>query len=609
MEYDQASRLLSITTSLGPNAVLLTELEGVDALSKPFEFRIKFVTAEPAAKVRQLLLSPVTIEFGPLAEARRHFRGYVRRVTRTAEKEASDNQTEWEAEVVPRFWFLSHRSNLRPYKDKSLVDIIMEVFGQHGIPTPTIRATRFADLKLDYCVQYRESDFAFLSRMMEKFGWFYCHRHDPTATAMVIGDANLHGLDPLAATLGAAFAIEEDFYARPGQWVTADFNAQNYQTVLHERPGKLGAAAMPPAHERFDYPGGYFVRSAMPGDTALEPVGRAFTDLAMEREEARHHLTRGRSLLAEIDAGCRLSITDAGGSTTEMLVTAVTHRARDYSHWTDADWGERERFEPHYENSFACIPQAVPFRPELATPRPVVQGPQTAKVTTGGDAETDALGRVKLLFHWDRGASGTTWVRVSQGWAGNGFGQMHIPRTGDEVIVDFLEGDPDRPIVTGRVYNGRNKVPFTLPDKRMQSGIKTSRDHQLRFDDTEGEEEVYLRSARHLLTEVMDSETRKIGQGNGPGTRTTEVKGDDQLTVTQGNLKIKAQAGSVEIEAMNEIVLKVGSSKVTITQMAVTIEGINVEVKGTASAKVDSPMTTAGGSGQTMVTGSMIMIG
>ncbi|BDG74216.1 type VI secretion system Vgr family protein [Roseomonas fluvialis] len=589
--YVQSNRLLKITTDLGVDMVMLTELDGVDELSRPFLFKIRMVTDRPMEDVKALLSTAVTLEFGAAGteDGRRPFRGYLRRLVRTELTNATRDEWQWEAEVVPRLWFLSLRTNMRIHKDITFQQIVMKMAGEYGIPTPVMRATSFGSTKLDFCVQYRESDLAFLSRIMERYGWFYFHQHDKHQTNLIVADANLHADQRTVLDDSNLISVEEDFSVQSGQWSLREFDPFSFVASAERRPTKISGKALNTAHERYDYVGAFIEKSGQSGVMGLVPVGRDLTDVAMEREEARHHLCRGASINAHLDAGRRATV---AGS--DVLVTAVTHRARDYSHWTDADWGAQERTAPFYENAFTCIPFAVPFRPEAITPRPVVDGPQTAKVTFGGDnPQIDKFGRVKLDFHWDREHSGSAWVRVSQGWAGKGHGQMHIPQTGDEVIVEFLEGDPDRPIVTGRVYNGKNTVPFPLPGEHTRSGIKTVRDNQLRFDDANGKEEVYIRAAKTLLTEVVDTETHKVGLG-GTGDRITEIANSDTLTLKQGNLKIKATMGGVEIEAAQQIVLKVGASKLTVNQGGVTIEGTMIELKAVALVKINGATITIG---------------
>lgn len=626
MAHDQSKRLLKITTQLGADLVMLTELDGVDELSKPFLFKIKMVTDKPIADVKALLGTAVTLEFGNhgMPEALRPFGGHFRRLVRTAKVNAAGTEWVWEAEIVPQLWFMSLRTNMRVFQEQTFPNIVSTITGEHGMTSPTLRATGFAGTQLDFCVQYRESDLDFLSRWMERFGWFYFHSHDTSQSKLVIGDANQHGEAVIDIDAYGLVSLTEDFSVRSGQWAHTEFDPMAYSTTTQTRPRKVGGDALKTAHERYDYPGAFIEKSAQPGAMGLETVGRDLTDVAVEREEARHHLRRGTGFNPKVDAGRRVTLND-GETTVEALVTAVTHRARDYSHWTAADWGDKEPTSPFYENDFTCIPQSVPFRPEASTRRPVVDGSQAAKVTIGGDnPDVDQYGRVKVGFHWGQQME-STWVRVSQGWASRGFGQMHLPRTGDEVIVQFLEGDPDRPIVTGHVYNGKHNVPFGVQGTHMQTGIRTSTNNQLRFDDKDGAEEVYIRAQKALLAEVVDTATIKVGQGSGQGNRVTEIKNNDTLTLQQGNLTIKASAGSIEIEAAKQIVLKVGSSKITINQGGVTIEGTKVEMKGTGSALVDGgASTTVKGAtvdvkatgainveatGMASLKGSMVMIG
>jgi type VI secretion system secreted protein VgrG len=285
------------------------------------------------------------------------------------------------------------------------------------------------------------------------------------------------------------------------------------------------------SRERFDYPGIY--TAAGPGATVAKH--------RIENEETFHEVLRGESSIAALQGGMLLDITDATASA--LLLTEVRHHGEDYSHWTMEVWG-REARDPRYANDFTAIPKRVPYRPERITPRPFVQGPQTAIVTGPGGEEiyVDNYGRVKVQFHWDRlgekNENSSCWIRVSQGWAGQNWGMYHHPRIGQEVIVDFLEGDPDRPIVTGRVYNADNMYPYGLPGEKTKSGIKTRSSkngstenfNELRFEDLKGSEQIYMHAEKDLDTVVQNNETRKVGT-DGTGDRTTEIKNNEKLTV------------------------------------------------------------------------------
>ncbi|MBR0681729.1 type VI secretion system tip protein VgrG [Roseomonas eburnea] len=544
MNYDQTNRILAINTKLGTDKAVLTELEGDDAISKPFLFRIKFATEEPADKVKALLGTEVTLWFGrpgdteggPTGLERRPLHGHFSRLTRGFAQRG--DATEWRAEVVPALWFLSRTSDCRIFQQKSVPDIVSEVLRLHGVTNFQMKVTGQHD-PLEYCVQYRETALDFISRLMEQSGIFFWHEHQMSRHTLVMADAN-------GSTFQAPFAIDlpvtgrqdssgirrldEEFAVRSGKWTLRDFNFETPTNNLEvEEPTQINVEQMK-SRERYDYPGLY-------PDKGL---GRQAARLEIEREEAFYQQRHGESGIAGFDAGMRVKI--EGIDDPEVLITEVHHRAEDYSHWTRQAWGRREPVEPSYDNTFVCIPKRVPFRPERVTPKPFVHGPQTAIVvgTAGEEIDTDEYGRVKVQFHWDRlgqkNEKSSCWIRVSQGWAGQGWGQIHIPRIGHEVIVDFLEGDPDRPIITGRVYNADNQVPYGLPGNKTQSGIKTNSSkggggsNEYRFEDKKGSEQIYIHAEKDYDTEIENNETRKVGL-KGTGDRTTTIKNNETLTV------------------------------------------------------------------------------
>ncbi|MBR0673272.1 type VI secretion system Vgr family protein [Neoroseomonas soli] len=542
--YDQANRILAINTKLGTDKAVLTEVEGEDAISKPFLFRIRFSTEEPAEKVQKLLGTEVTLWFGRPGESdlgitgveRRPLHGHFSRLTRGFAQRG--DATEWRAEVVPALWFLSRTSDCRIFQEKSVPDIVKAVLDLHGVKNVQMKLTGSYD-PLDYCVQYRETALDFISRLMEQNGIFFWHEHEMNRHTLVIADDN-------GSTFAAPFSndlpitgredsdairrLDEDFAVRSGKWSLRDFNFETPSVDLEvNEPTQIDVEQMK-SRERYDYPGLY-------PDKGL---GKQAARLQIEREEAFHQQRRGESGVAGFNAGMRVKI--EGIEDSEVLITEVRHRAEDYSHWTTQAWGRRQPTEPHYDNEFVCIPKSVKFRPERVTPKPSVHGPQTAIVTgpSGEEIHTDKYGRVKVQFHWDRlgkkDDKSSCWIRVSQGWAGQNWGQIHIPRIGHEVIVDFLEGDPDRPIITGRVYNAESQVPYGLPANKTQSGIKTNStkggggSNEYRFEDKKGSEQIYIHAEKDYDTEVENNETRKVGL-KGTGDRTTTIKNNETLTV------------------------------------------------------------------------------
>lgn len=613
MAFDQTRRILAITTELGRDKVLLTELEGRDEISRPFLFKIRMATEEPVASVQALLGTEVTLEFGmpPDADAptvgveRRKFRGYIRRLSRGFFNVGG--MTEWQAEVVPKIWFLSRSANVKIFQSKTTIDIIQEVANQFGM-SPQVNANSRGMTNLDLCVQYRENALDFLSRLMEKEGLFYFHEHTDGATNLKVVDLNAScpawSLDPVPLhghrSRGSVWRFDEDFAVQTGQWVTRDFDYLGVASQTNTQPTKLSSAGMSTEYEVYDYPGAYGEKWKSPDDIGLLTTGSGLTTVAIEREEAKYHRRRGASDISLLDPGRRLKLSAEGLTEPEVLITSVHHRAADYSHWTDKMWGDRQPQEPYYENEFTCIPQTVQFRPEVRAPRPHVHGPQTALVVGSGDIDTDKYARVKVQFHWDRDASASVWVRVSQGWAGAGFGQIHIPRVGEEVVVDFLEGDPDRPLITGRLYNSNNMPPYTLPANKTQYGIKTnsvgaSGSNELRFEDKGGSEQIYVHAQKDLDSVVENNETRHVKVNrttNIDVNETTKIGGNKKTEVT-GSFDEKIM-GTETRQVMGAVTEKMmaGETRTIMSQMSETITGtVSQTVTGSYTQTVTGPMS------------------
>lgn len=590
MPFDQTYRMLAIETALGPDAAVLTELDGEEAVSRPFLFRIRFATEKPADEVQKLLGNQVTLWFGnPQGEGalgRRPLNGRIRRLTRGVS--ARQGAAEWQAEVVPDVWFLSRTSDCRIFQEKSIPDIITEVLQLHGVSNFSMKVTG-THTPLEYCVQYRESALDFISRLMEQAGIFYWHEHKAGVHTLVMADENGSApeaaFDPLplggSSTLASVHRLDEEYVVRSGKWAMRDFNFETPSLSLEADTPTVIDVAETKKREIYDYPGLYVDAGA----------GRDVTKLRMQHEEAMYLQRQGESGVAGLASGLRFKIEDLDEP--EVLVTEVRHRGEDYSHWSGGMWGDREPREPFYRNGFACIPRKVPYRPPLATPKPFVRGPQTAFVVgpAGEEIHTDKHGRVKVQFHWDRQGSkddnSSCWVRVSQGWAGKGWGQIHIPRIGHEVIVDFLEGDPDRPIITGRVYNAENTVPYDLPANKTQSGIKSNSSkggggsNEFRFEDKKGSEQVYFHAEKDLDSEIENNETRKVGL-KGTGNRTTNIKNDETLTVG-GNRKTDVTGNFRETIT--------GSEMRTVTK-AVTETFLNTETR-TVTGPLTETVTNA----------------
>ncbi|MES2712868.1 MAG: type VI secretion system tip protein TssI/VgrG [Pseudomonadota bacterium] len=528
--YDQSGRLLRIDSSLGPNKVLLVDMDGTEALSRPFLFNITLASDEPQDKVKKLLSEAVTLWVGAEGEPdSRPFHGMIRRISRHHSGRGDDYV--WRAEVVPALWFLSCKADCRIFQNMTVLQVLDKLFKLHGVNFTEDRTTKTYPV-MKYCVQYRETALDFASRLMEEFGITYWHEHEAKKHVLVFTDVNIKAkmLKPDTLTYGGIGAgeklhlLEQDLEFRVGAFATRDYNFKTPGALSAREPTALSIPRMSD-HEVFDYPGRHQT-SARGGELAR---------VRIEEQEAQHMIFRGAGDTRTLTAGCRVNVDDVHGAGKELvLVTSVRHFARDTSFWaTEAD-GSR------YRNEFTAIPAKVPHRPARITPRPVIQGPQTATVTgpSGSEIHTDKWGRVVVRFHWDRNPDGSKdescscWVRVSQGWAGKGWGMMHIPRVGHEVVVDFLEGDPDRPLITGRVYNNDNMPPWALPANKTQSGIKSDSSlggggwNEFRFEDKKGSEQVYFQAEKDLDSLIKNNETRKVGVD-----RTTNIGSNDKLII------------------------------------------------------------------------------
>lgn len=611
--YRQTARFLQIETPLGPDQVLLTEVDGYDAISRPFVFNVELVTQEADATIRKLLSQAVTLTLHHHREgaAPHCINGVIRRLTGC--NVDIRGLRHWRAEVVPKLWLLSCTADCRIFQNKSVPDILDKVFGEHGLTKYEIRASRGDYPKLEYCVQYRETTFDFVSRLMERSGMFYWHEHTADSHTLVIADHNVHAkvLDGTVVVLGDRPIVNDvqtmrhDYTFRPGQWTLRDFDFEAPAKNLTANTVTVADITQMAQHEIYDYPGGY----------TDQQVGKALTRRLIEAEEVQYDRLCGAGTAAGLDAGRRCEARFADPNTSrdddEFLLTEVRHQATDHSYITDV-------VEPAtYTNEFVATPVKVPFRPPQWTPRPIVRGPQTAIVTGPADEQiyTDKYGRVKVRFPWDRNPDGnqddvsSCWIRVSQGWAGRNWGAIHLPRVGQEVIVDFLEGDPDRPIITGRVYNGTNSVPYELPANATQSGIKSrsvlgSGSNEFRFEDKRGSEEVWLHAQKDLNAKVENNETRDVGSN-----RTTTIRANETKTVDGNVLETVKGTETRNITGNVSESFSANETRTISGNVSETIEGaVSTRVGGSVSETIGGSISQNVADGITVTTTGKINI-
>lgn len=572
MPSTQGAWPIKLTTPLGEDFLLAEGFEISEGLSTLFRMEIETVgKASDTLQFDRLLGQKVTIELATPSGTPQHFNGIVSRIS---QGHRTYDTAYYTLEVVPKFWLLTRMERSRIFQQKTVPDILKAVLGADAqfqlVGTFEPR---------EYCVQYRESDFAFASRLMEEEGIFYFFKHTADDHKMIV--ANSPAKHPDVADPKTIIYEEQrggsraedriqvwtkSQELRSGKTTLRDYTfeipTQNLEavknimetaaagTVTHKLSAG-GASSL----ELYDYPGGYAKRFdgiASGGGEQASNLQKIFTDntrtaeIRMQAEAVNALTIQGESNSMQLSAGCKFDLDRHFSDNGTFVLTSVHHSARH-------PMGSERTLEAFvYSNSFTCIPLAVPYRPPRVTPIPTVRGSQTAVVVgpSGEEIFPDKYSRVKVQFHWDRdgqsNASSSCWVRVGTPWAGKQWGMIHIPRMGQEVIVDFLEGDPDRPIIVGSVYNADNMPPYTLPDNKTQSGIKsrsskqggTENFNEFRFEDKKGSEQVFLHCEKDLLTEVENDETRTVDHD-----RTTTIKNNETKTITEGNETITIKKG------------------------------------------------------------------
>ncbi|MBV9123627.1 MAG: type VI secretion system tip protein VgrG [Planctomycetes bacterium] len=485
--------------------------------------------------------------------------------------------------MVPKLWFLTRSTNCKIYQNKSVADILQSVLSDFGITDLQNNLTGTYN-PLEYCVQYRETAFQFLSRLMEQAGIFYFFLHDNGKHTLVLGDATSAYQKLVESTVsysGGSLAAnhigtwEHQFQYRSGKWAKTDYNFETPSTsLLSSTDTVLGLTGIS-SYELFDYPGGFLTKSD----------GTAEVKLRMEEEETPYDQAVGASACCTFSPGGKFTLQghDSDAENQEYLVTVIEHTATDPTYLPGGG-------SATYANAFTCIPSSVVYRPARLTPRPVVQGPQPAVVVgqSGEEIYTDKYGRIKVQFFWDRlgtnDENSSCWMRVTEEWAGKNWGQIFTPRIGQEVIVSFLEGDPDRPIITGRVYNADQMPPYTLPDNMTQSGLLTRSTkegatdtfNELRFEDKKDSEEVYFHAQKDFTRIVENNDVLQVGyetkdgsHKSDDGSQTIKVYKDRTETVETGNETVTIQQGnrSITVSQGNDThEVKQGNREVDIDQ-------------------------------------------
>jgi type VI secretion system secreted protein VgrG len=585
----QANRILYVTPPSSADTLLLSSFSGTEAMSRLFSYQLQMVSESDAIQPADIVGKSITWSVTYKDNPPRYFNGYV---SRFAGADVSARKLRaYRAQVVPWLWFLTRTSDCQIFQKQSATDIIQAVFSNFGFSDFTLNL-KSTYAKRDYCVQYRETAFNFVSRLMEEEGISYFFTHDNGKHTLVLFDQTgaytAVPSDPNAAAApgGMLDTWDHQYEFRPGKWTRTDYNFETPSTSLLTSTPTVLSLPNISNYEMFDYPGDYLVKAD----------GDASTKLRMQEDEVPYEIGSATSECPAFTPGGTFELAGHSASSEDGLSYVVT----DIQHWaSDADFETGEGVAD-YHNSFHCIPDSVTFRPGRQTPKPLIAGAQTAVVVgpSGEEIYTDKYGRVKVQFFWDRygtnDENSSCWIRVSENWAGKNWGIVFNPRIGQEVLVEFLEGDPDRPIITGRVYNAVQMPPYALPANQTMSTIKTRSSksgttdnfNELRFEDKKGSEEIFFHAEKDYNREVENNDTLKVGSSNAAdGSQTINIYNNRTETVQTGNESVTISKGN------RTVTVSQGDDAHVVTQgkRTVTVQGDDThEVKqGNRSVKID----------------------
>ena len=534
------TRTVQVHTALGAEHLKFRAMRGHEGLSQLFEFEVDMVSTSFSLDLKTLLGTSLTIELQD-GGAPRFLNGTVVRFELVGRANETGRHYIYRALVQPWLWYLTRTTDCRIFQNKSVPEVLDDVLGKYGFQFEKRLTGNYRPW--EYCVQYQESDFAFVSRLMEHEGIAYHFEHSNGAHLLVLADdtggyARLPGYAtipyrPRDRVVNAMepcidrWRISEQITS--GRVMLDDFDFKksraSLQSVQQDPKGHEHST-----YEVYEWLGGY----------SEHGQGDAYAKVRLQELQCAHELASGHTNVLGMAPGYLFEMTHCPreADNREYLVTETRYDLQ------EPEYSSGGSAESVCEFDFTVLPSTVAYRPARKTPKPRTNGPQTATVVGPEEIWTDRFGRVKLQFRWDRygqsDENSSCWVRVSSNWAGANYGTMHMPRVGQEVIVDFIGGEPDRPIITGRVYNSDQMPPWELPANATASGILTrsstggaaNQANMLRFEDRTGAEQILLHAERNLDVEVEADETHTTG-----GTRTTLIKGHESATYQSGETR------------------------------------------------------------------------
>lgn len=581
-------RMLDFISPLGKNTFSVEAFSAEEFISGSYLVAIDVLSDSNNIDLSTLLGKPATLVMQLENAKTRYWHGIVQKFTQASTIESNYR---YRIELVPWLSLLHYTLDSRIFQNKSAPEIIESVFKARGFNHFRNALSKKYAPRI-YCVQYHESDFDFVNRLMEQEGIFYYFEHSDSQHTLVLLDANSKTLpcfnQSTISYCGATnnhdqTAILSWQYSAtvvPAKVTLADYNFEQPSTSLLVSSASVASQAKQTALDCFDYPG--FYRQISDGE--------GYANLHMQRWETTQARIIGESGCYALTAGYTFTLAQhfRHEYNADYLLLSVYHEA------VNNLPGKEE--QAYYKNRFVCQPKAIPFRPLCKTPQPVIRGVQTAVVVgpQNQDIYTDKYGRVKIQFFWDRFGkkddSSTCWVRVAQSLAGVNWGTIHIPRVGQEVIVSFIDGHPDAPLIIGSAYNAEKMPPYALPVNQTQTGIKilsspngtAENFSEFRFESKKGQEDVYFQAEKDCHRLVKNDDDVKIGHD-----QSTTIKNNRTTTLEEGNDNLAIQKGGLTITAQKSIELKVGDNGITVDSSGVTIQASAIKIKATGQVEID----------------------
>jgi type VI secretion system secreted protein VgrG len=595
-QLSQSERVAEFKTPLGKDVLVLVNIEGTEILGDLFQFNVEALSEQENIDFDKALGQGCTLKLKAYEGKERIYHGILAQARWVGKHE---DLYHYKLVLRPWLWLLGHRADCRIFLDKDVKDIIKEVFTKAGFNDFEFRTNGDYE-KIPYCVQYRETDLGFVSRLMEQYGIYYFFEHSDGKHLMALADSRsshkaVQDLPkvPYLPLTDTELRPEPHIYS----WISerrfrtgkVQFNDYDYLKPKKNllAPSEASEKYSHSKFEVYDYPGKY----------DEEDKGKKLSRFRLEAEQAADHRRLIEGDAAALHPGGLVSVErhPTSAENREYLVVRADHRfASQHYRSTNAPNKaaatglEAVQQDQVYYGYYEFQPSDRPFRLMPITPKPRIHGIQTAKVVgkkgeENEEISTDEHGRVWVKFHWDREPKLTCPVRVAQVWAGKKWGGIFVPRVGMEVVVEFLEGDPDRPLIVGAVYNGDNKVPYDLPDNKTMAGWKSDSSkggngyNEFVFEDKKSSEKIRMHAEKDHDVTVRNAETRAIGEAFAPpkgrASRSTTLKhGDDQLEIQMGDQNVTIPMGSQSTKAMISITHTVGMTTVTLTPATKSVE-------------------------------------